>query len=84
MAAALSALARGLRILLALYRPDHILLLGGVGLWLQPLLPQLEAQVRDGLTMAAPAHFTLACGRVGYYAAALGAAVAAHRECGGA
>jgi len=84
MAAALSALACGLRILLALYRPAHILLLGGVGLWLQPLLPQLEAQVRDGLTMAAPAHFTLACGRVGYYAAALGAAVAAHRECGGA
>jgi len=74
--AALAALARGLRILLALYRPDHIVLLGGVGLKLQPLLPQLDAQVRDRLTTAA-APFTLACGRAGYFAAALGAAAAA-------
>jgi len=74
--AALAALARGLRILLALYRPDHIVLLGGVGLKLRPLLPQLEAEVRDRLTTAA-APFTLACGRTGYFAAALGAAAAA-------
>ncbi|MCX5677439.1 MAG: ROK family protein [Planctomycetota bacterium] len=74
LAAALAALARGLRILLALYRPDHVVLLGGVGLKLQPLLPRLEAQVRDRLTTAAPAHFTLGCGQAGYFAAALGAA----------
>jgi predicted NBD/HSP70 family sugar kinase len=79
LAAALAALARGLRILLALYRPDHIVLLGGVGLKLGPLLPQLDAQVRDQLTTAAPAQFTLACGRAGYFAAALGAAAAAGR-----
>jgi len=77
LAAALAALARGLRILLALYRPDHIVLVGGVGLKLQPLLRQLEVQVRDRLTTAAPAHFTLACGLAGYFAAALGAAAAA-------
>ena len=74
--AALAALARGLRILLALYRPDHIVLVGGVGLKLRPLLPQLDAAVRDRLTTAAPARFTLACGRAGYFAAALGAAAA--------
>jgi len=70
---AMNALARGIRILLALYRPDRIVLLGGLGLKLAPLLPRLEQQVRDGLTTAAPEHFTLACGRVGYFAAALGA-----------
>lgn len=75
-ATALAALVRGLRILLALYRPDHIVLLGGTGLKLLPLLPQLEAAVRDRLTPAAPAHFTLACGQAGYFAAALGAAAA--------
>jgi len=79
LADALAALARSLRILLALYRPDHIVLLGGVGLKLGPLLPQLDAQVRDQLTTAAPARFTLACGRAGYFAAALGAAAAAGR-----
>jgi predicted NBD/HSP70 family sugar kinase len=73
-ATALAALVRGLRILLALYRPDHIVLLGGTGLKLLPLLPRLDAAVRDRLTPAAPAHFTLACGQAGYFAAALGAA----------
>jgi len=71
---ALGALARGLRILLALYRPDHVVLMGGLGLKLGPLLGELERRVRDGLTTAAPQHFSLTCGRVGYFAAALGAA----------
>jgi predicted NBD/HSP70 family sugar kinase len=71
---ALGALARGLRILLALYRPDHIVLMGGLGLKLGPLLGELERRVRDGLTTAAPGLFSLTCGRVGYFAAALGAA----------
>jgi predicted NBD/HSP70 family sugar kinase len=74
LARPLAALARGLRILLALYRPDHVVLLGGVGLKLSPLLPEIEAAVRDGLTTAAPAGFTLTSGRAGYFAAALGAA----------
>jgi len=74
LARSLAALARGLRILLALYRPDHVVLVGGVGLKLSPLLPGIEAAVRDGLTTAAPAGFTLTCGRAGYFAAALGAA----------
>jgi predicted NBD/HSP70 family sugar kinase len=84
LAAALAALARGLRILLALYRPEHIVLLGGIGLKLRPVLSEVEAQVRDRLTVAAPAHFTLACGRGGYFAAALGAAAAAGRRSRGA
>lgn len=71
---ALGALARGLRIAMALYRPDEIVLLGGGGLALSEELKRLRDKVTNGLTKAAPDEWLLRCGEVGRFAAAIGAA----------
>ncbi len=72
--AAFGALARGLRVMLAMYRPDEIVLLGGGGLGLCDELQRLRSAVTDGLTHAAPAQWRLRCGEIGRCAAAIGAA----------
>jgi glucokinase len=71
---ALSALVRGMRTMLAIYRPDEIVLMGGVGETLGPTLRRLRERVVDDLTPAAPQRWTLRCGKSGQFAAAVGAA----------
>ncbi len=75
---ALRALARALRILLVLYRPRWLILLGGVGVELRPALALLHELVSDGLSPAAPAEWELRVGTGGPFAAALGVAAAVH------
>ena len=77
MKRALAALARGIRILLALYRPDHIVLMGGTVNIFSPALQQIEVMANDGLTRAAPARWSLTVGRSDNFAAAIGAATLA-------
>lgn len=74
---ALAALSRALRIVLPIYRPDEIVLVGGVGLRLGPAIEDIRRRVTDGLTAAAPDAWDLRCGVVGRHAAAIGAAHAA-------
>jgi len=76
MKRALQALVQGIRILLALYRPDHIVLMGGTVNLFSPALPKLQESVNDGLTLAAPrpGDWTLSVGESDNFAAAIGAA----------
>ncbi len=74
MKRATAALSRGIRILLALYRPDHIVLMGGTVNIYSPALQQIEAMARDGITKAAPVKWTLSVGQSDNFAAAIGAA----------
>lgn len=55
----LQALARAIRITHAIYRPDRIVLLGGVGLALRPAADLLDRLIRDGLTSIARPDWTL-------------------------
>ncbi len=77
MKAALAALARGLRILLAVYRPDHIVLMGGTVDIYAPALNKVKAMADDNLTKAAPTNWTLTVGQTDNFAAAIGAATLA-------
>jgi glucokinase len=72
---ALAALARGLRIMLVIYRPSEIVLMGGLGAKLAPVMPALDTAVRDQLSPAAPHTFVLRTARSNRFAAALGAAL---------
>ncbi len=74
MKRALAAMARGLRILLAVYRPDHVVLMGGTVDIYAPALDQVKSMADDGLTKAAPAQWTLTTGQTDNFAAAIGAA----------
>jgi glucokinase len=67
------ALTRIVRIAHAIYRPQHVALLGGVGLRLAHLGPSLYAAVAEGLTSLARPGWTLHFARHGHHAA-LGAA----------
>jgi glucokinase len=77
MKRALAALARGIRILLAVYRPDHIVLMGGAVEIYAPALDRVKVMADDGVTKAAPAKWTLSVGRADNFAAAIGAAALA-------
>lgn len=70
------ALARAVRIGLAIYVPDLVLLLGGTGLALAPRAGVLEGVIRSDLTRVAPEGWRLAFGTSRFHAA-LGAARAA-------
>lgn len=76
----LQALARALRIAHAIYRPDRIALLGGVGLLLRPVLGTLRELVSDGLTALARPGWELACADHAHHAASGAARLA--REAG--
>ncbi len=65
----LRALAKGLRIAHAIYRPMHIVLLGGVGLRLKSSLPALRRIVEDRLTSLVRPGWTLSCGEDEFHAA---------------
>ncbi len=77
MKQALAALSRGLRVLLAVYRPDHVVLLGGTVDIYKPALDEVKAMADDGLTKAAPSTWTLSVGQADNFAAAIGAATLA-------
>lgn len=66
---ALLALARAVRILHAIYRPDHVRLLGGVGLWLRDAAPTLAGEISDALTAVARPEWTLGFARDAFHAA---------------
>lgn len=56
---AIRALAKALRICHAIYKPDAIRLVGGVGAMLTPCLQLIETQTRDGLSRVAQNAWTL-------------------------
>jgi predicted NBD/HSP70 family sugar kinase len=70
---ALLALVRAVRIALAVYTPDLVLLLGGLGLALKAQREQIDAAIRRDLTRIAPSGWTLEFGRSRFHAA-MGAA----------
>lgn len=72
-AAPITALIRAIRITHAMYRPDHIALLGGVGLALTGLIPAMREHIANGLTSLAKPNWTLSAANTDLHAA-LGAA----------
>jgi predicted NBD/HSP70 family sugar kinase len=75
--APLRALARAIRVAHAIYRPQHVGLLGGIGVRLRDALPELDALVRDKLTGVARDGWTLRCGQDDFHAARGAARLAA-------
>lgn len=73
------ALVRALRIAHAIYRPHSIVLLGGVGMSLAPILTVLRARVNDHLTILARPDWKLEAGTHRHYAA-VGAALLANAQ----
>lgn len=70
---AILALVRAVRIGLAVYTPDLVLLLGGIGLSFGDRLEELNTMIRTDLTRVAPPGWRLAVG-TSLHHAALGAA----------
>lgn len=65
----LAALSRAIRIAHAIYRPRHVLLLGGVGIRLSGVLEPLRAMTADALTSVADPDWSLRCGTSDLHAA---------------
>lgn len=65
----LMALSRAIRICHAIYRPQHVRLLGGVGIRLTPLVPVLRERIAHQLTSVAREGWTLASGTTDFHAA---------------
>lgn len=63
------ALARALRIAHAIFRPHSIVLLGGVGMSLAPIVTPLRARIQTQLTSLARPDWTLEAGTHRHYAA---------------
>lgn len=74
----LRALARAIRITHAIYRPQTIALLGGVGIRLRPILPVLESLIDDALSSLARPDRALVTGDSQFHAAVGAANLAAH------
>ncbi|MGF1635060.1 MAG: ROK family protein [Phycisphaerae bacterium] len=74
---AVAALARAVRIGHALYRPHHVVLAGGIGIRLAPVLSAVEARIRDRLTNLARPGWTLRCATDDHHAARGAARMAA-------
>jgi predicted NBD/HSP70 family sugar kinase len=66
---AIVALSRAIRICLAIYEPDRVVLLGGLGLAMRPLEERIRHSVCDGLTSVAPPGWTLGFGIDRFHAA---------------
>ncbi|MEQ9453994.1 MAG: ROK family protein [Phycisphaeraceae bacterium] len=75
----IDALARGLRIFLAIFRPNEIVFMGGVAPLIEHHLDRILNQTRTDLTPAAPKNFTIRFTQVGRFAAAIGAATHANQ-----
>lgn len=65
----LRALARAIRIAHAIYRPQRVRILGGVGIRLAPFVPFLLTQIATDLTSVARLGWTLSCGTTPFHAA---------------
>jgi len=66
---ALVALCRAIRICLAIYEPDRVVLLGGLGLAMRPLEERIRRGVADGLTSVAPPSWKIGFGTDRFHAA---------------
>jgi glucokinase len=71
--APLRALARAIRICHAIYRPSHVVLVGGVGTRIRHLVPELKSAIDQDLTSVAMKEWALCAGDHDFHAA-LGAA----------
>ncbi len=67
--APISALVRALRIAHAIYTPQRVVLLGGVGIRLGPLLVAMRERAGDGLTPLAKQDWMLEAGESDFHAA---------------
>jgi glucokinase len=76
---AMLALVRAIRIAHAIYRPDHVVLCGGIGIRLKNLVSTLKAKVETNLTSLARPNWTLTTGDDNFHAAR-GAAMLAIAE----
>jgi predicted NBD/HSP70 family sugar kinase len=65
----MQAIARGLRLVHAIHRPDKIVLAGGIGIALSPRAREIRAIVDDGLTTLANSDWSLLFGDSLYHAA---------------
>jgi predicted NBD/HSP70 family sugar kinase len=74
----LRALARAIRIIHAIYRPDHIVLAGGVGIRLGHVVDGLQAEIAKDLTSVARRTWQLHCGWHDFHAAIGAARLASH------
>jgi predicted NBD/HSP70 family sugar kinase len=66
---AVLALVRAIRIVHAIYRPNHIVLCGGVGIRLRHLIPRLRVMIETKLTSLARSGWTLTAGDDDFHAA---------------
>src|SRR5262249_54193402 len=71
--APIRAIVRAIRICHAIYRPHHVLIVGGVGTRLAKLIPDMKSAVDTNLTSVARKNWTLSAGDSDFHAA-LGAA----------
>lgn len=71
--AAIKALVRAIRICHGIYRPHHVIMVGGLGVRLKHLVPQIKAACDTHLTSVARKDWTFAAGDHDFHAA-LGAA----------
>ena len=65
----MQALVRAIRIVHAIYGPDQVVLMGGVGIAMKPLRSELDLAIRDGLTSLAKTDWRLMFGDSAYHAA---------------
>ena len=65
----MQALIRAVRAVHAIYVPDRVVLMGGIGIALTPLHAQLESAIRDGLTSLAKPTWALAFGDDAFHSA---------------
>jgi glucokinase len=65
--APMRALARAVRIAHAIYRPQHFILLGGLGIRLGHVVPSLKAEISRNLTRVAREGWTLTAGTDDYH-----------------
>ncbi len=69
----IKALMRAIRICHAIYRPQHVILVGGIGTRLAPIVPEIQRACSTNLTSLAQKGWTLTAGDHDFHAA-LGAA----------
>lgn len=65
----MKALIRAVRIVHAIYVPDRVVLMGGVGIALSSLHDELDHAIREGLTSLASPNWTLAFGDDAFHSA---------------
>ena len=65
----MQALVRAIRMVHAIYVPDQVVLMGGVGIAIKPMNTELDSTIRDGLTSLAKTDWRLMFGDSAYHAA---------------